>query len=178
MGKQIRADYGVSRSTWWGYSKGLRISKRLMRTIPGDGVLISWASPIWRGKTSSGEVKVTKDLDMSLESVDVLIIEDIVDTGVTLTYLAHVLQRETAIDSVAALLDKPSSAEAGSSEVRRLHDSRPICGWLWLGYAEAYRNCPTFARLTTGLIERPLDRRERAPSLGEDFGDLFLSHFY
>ena len=40
-----------------------------------------------RGKTSSGEVKVTKDLDMQIEGANVLIVEDIVDTGVTLSYL-------------------------------------------------------------------------------------------
>src|SRR5215468_5747141 len=44
-----------------------------------------------KGKTSSGEVKVTKDLDISLEGADVLIVEDIVDSGVTLNYLLHLL---------------------------------------------------------------------------------------
>lgn len=60
------------------------------------------------GKTSSGEVRVTKDLDVSLEGMDVLIVEDIVDTGVTLTYLMHVLaQRKPRSLRIAALLDKP-----------------------------------------------------------------------
>src|SRR5277367_2501727 len=44
-----------------------------------------------KGKTSSGEVRVTKDLDISLEGANVLIVEDIVDSGVTLNYLMHVL---------------------------------------------------------------------------------------
>ncbi len=61
-----------------------------------------------KGKTSSGEVKVTKDLDISLEGADVLIVEDIVDSGVTLTYLKHVLeQRKPRSVRIAALLDKP-----------------------------------------------------------------------
>src|SRR5579863_8765008 len=61
-----------------------------------------------KGKTSSGEVKVTKDLDISLESADVLIVEDIVDSGVTLNYLMHVLdQRKPRSIRIAALLDKP-----------------------------------------------------------------------
>src|SRR5579883_1855582 len=46
-----------------------------------------------KGKTSSGEVKVTKDLDISLEGADVLLVEDIVDSGITLTYLLHILQQ-------------------------------------------------------------------------------------
>src|SRR3954468_8982853 len=61
-----------------------------------------------KGKTSSGEVKVTKDLDISLEGADVVIVEDIVDSGVTLNYLLHVLeQRKPRSIRIAALLDKP-----------------------------------------------------------------------
>jgi len=61
-----------------------------------------------RGKTSSGEVKVTKDLDMQIEGANVLIVEDIVDTGVTLSYLVGVLnQRKPRAIRIAALLDKP-----------------------------------------------------------------------
>src|ERR1700689_3307909 len=45
-----------------------------------------------RGKTSSGEVKITKDLDISLEGADVLIVEDIIDSGVTLNYLTALLK--------------------------------------------------------------------------------------
>jgi hypoxanthine phosphoribosyltransferase len=61
-----------------------------------------------KGKTSSGEVKVTKDVDISLEGADVLIVEDIVDSGVTLNYLMHLLdQRKPRSIRIAALLDKP-----------------------------------------------------------------------
>jgi hypoxanthine phosphoribosyltransferase len=61
-----------------------------------------------RGKTSSGQVRVTKDLDVSIEGHDVLIVEDIVDSGVTLTYLLNVLeQRRPKSLAIATLLDKP-----------------------------------------------------------------------
>jgi hypoxanthine phosphoribosyltransferase len=61
-----------------------------------------------RGTVSSGEVKVTKDLDMKIEGTHVLIVEDIVDTGVTLSYLIEVLkQRKPQSIQIAALLDKP-----------------------------------------------------------------------
>ena len=61
-----------------------------------------------KGKPTSGEVKVTKDLDISLQDADVLIVEDIVDSGVTLTYLKHVLeQRNPRSIRIVALLDKP-----------------------------------------------------------------------
>jgi hypoxanthine phosphoribosyltransferase len=61
-----------------------------------------------RGKTSSGEVKITKDLDVSIEGVNVLVVEDIIDSGVTLHYLIGLLtQRKPKSVRIAALLDKP-----------------------------------------------------------------------
>ena len=61
-----------------------------------------------RGKTTSGQVKVTKDLDVSIEGHHVLVVEDIVDSGVTLTYLMNVLkQRKPKSLNIATLLDKP-----------------------------------------------------------------------
>src|SRR5690348_16129205 len=95
-----------------------------------------------KGKTSSGEVKVTKDLDISLEGADVLIVEDIVDSGVTLNYLMHVLdQRRPHSIRIAALLDKPER------RLRPVHVSYVgfqipdefVVGY-GLDYAEKYRN--------------------------------------
>jgi len=61
-----------------------------------------------KGKTTSGEVRLTKDLDVTVEGFDVLIVEDILDSGVTLTYLIHVLQqRRPRSIRIATLLDKP-----------------------------------------------------------------------
>src|SRR3954471_14117 len=95
-----------------------------------------------KGKTSSGEVKVTKDLDILLEGADVLIVEDIVDSGVTLNYLLHVLeQRKPHSIRIAALLDKPER------RLRPVHVSyvgfeipdRFVIGY-GLDHAEKYRN--------------------------------------
>jgi hypoxanthine phosphoribosyltransferase len=59
-------------------------------------------------RTSSGEVRITKDLDISLEGADVLIVEDIIDSGVTLHYLTALLKtRKPKSVRIAALLDKP-----------------------------------------------------------------------
>jgi hypoxanthine phosphoribosyltransferase len=97
-----------------------------------------------RGKTSSGEVKVTKDLDTSIEGSNVLIVEDIVDSGVTLTYLCHVLQqRRPKSIRIAALLDKPER------RLRPVHvdyvgfkiPDEFVIGY-GLDYAEDYRNLP------------------------------------
>ena len=95
-----------------------------------------------RGKTTSGEVKVTKDLDASLEGDDVLIVEDIVDSGVTLNYLFHLLeQRKPRSIRIAALLDKPER------RLRPVHvtyvgfqiPDEFVVGY-GLDYAERYRN--------------------------------------
>ncbi|MCC6394290.1 MAG: hypoxanthine phosphoribosyltransferase [Bryobacterales bacterium] len=61
-----------------------------------------------RGKSSSGEVRLTKDLDTTIEDFDVLLVEDILDSGITLSYLIHVLQqRKPRSIRIATLLDKP-----------------------------------------------------------------------
>jgi hypoxanthine phosphoribosyltransferase len=94
------------------------------------------------GRTSSGEVRLTKDLDVSIEGYDVVVVEDIVDSGVTLHYLMQVFaQRKPKSLRVATLLDKPE------------HRQRPVhvdyVGFkipdefvvgFGLDYAEDYRN--------------------------------------
>ena len=81
------------------------LARALTRPVKIDFIGIS---SYGKGKTTSGEVKLTKDLDMSIEGADVLVVEDIVDTGVTLNYLIHVLeQRQPRSLRIVALLDKP-----------------------------------------------------------------------
>ena len=95
-----------------------------------------------KGKTSSGEVKLTKDLDSSIEGADVLVVEDIVDSGVTLNYLMNLLeQRRPESIRIAALLDKPER------RLRPVHvhyvgfqiPDHFVVGY-GLDYAEKYRN--------------------------------------
>ena len=93
-------------------------------------------------KTSSGEVKVIKDLDVSIEGRDVLIVEDIVDSGVTLTYLMNLLeQRKPRSLAIATLLDKPER-RLRPVEVAYVGFQIPdefVVGY-GLDYAEDYRN--------------------------------------
>jgi hypoxanthine phosphoribosyltransferase len=95
-----------------------------------------------RGKTSSGEVKLTKDLDVTIEGYDVIIVEDIVDSGVTLTYLMKVLaQRKPKSLRIATLLDKPDRRQR-PVEVHYVGFRIPdefVVGY-GLDYAEDYRN--------------------------------------
>jgi hypoxanthine phosphoribosyltransferase len=62
-----------------------------------------------KGKESSGQVRLVKDLDSSVEGLNVVVVEDILDTGLTISYLLRVLeQRKPKALRIAALLDKPS----------------------------------------------------------------------
>src|SRR5436190_20926221 len=82
----------------------------LARHIPGHVSLDFMAvSSYAKGTTSSGEVKMVKDLDTALDGRNVIIVEDIVDTGLTLSYLQDVLRtRNPKALRTACLLSKPS----------------------------------------------------------------------
>src|SRR5947207_2357958 len=144
LGEKISKDYPAGNLHMICILKGaVFFMTDLTRALKRD-VLIDFMgiSTYGRGKTSSGEVKVTKDLDISLEGADVLIVEDIVDSGVTLNYLMHVLdQRRPHSIRIAALLDKPER------RLRPVHVSYvgfPIPDQFVVGYgldyAEKYRN--------------------------------------
>ncbi len=95
-----------------------------------------------KNKSTSGEVKVTKDLDFSVENADLLIVEDIVDSGVTLTYLIHLLeQRKPRSIRIAALLDKPDRRQrpVNVSYVGFRIPDEFVVGY-GLDHAERYRN--------------------------------------
>ena len=93
---------------------------------------------------SSGVVKIIKDLDVALEGRDIIIVEDIIDSGLTLSYLIDVLERRNSLSiTVVALFDKPG---------RRTVDLEPdykgftlpdafVVGY-GLDYAQKYRNLP------------------------------------
>jgi len=93
-------------------------------------------------KTTSGQVKVTRDLDVNIEGHDVLIVEDIIDSGVTLNYLKRVLeQRRPKSLEIATLLDKPDR-RIQPVYVKYVGFQIPdefVVGY-GLDYAEDYRN--------------------------------------
>jgi hypoxanthine phosphoribosyltransferase len=115
LGDEIAADYPDGNLYLLGILKGAFVflsdlARAVPRTVKIDFIGIS---SYGKGKTSSGEVKLTKDLDTTIEGADVLVVEDIVDSGVTLTYLIHVLeQRRPRSIRIAALLDKPERRKA------------------------------------------------------------------
>ena len=144
MGEEISRDYPTGSLHMICILKGAcffltDLARAMKRDVFVDFMGISTYG---KGKTTSGEVKVTKDLDISLEGADVLIVEDIVDSGVTLNYLMHLLdQRKPHSIRIAALMDKPER------RLRPVHVSYVgfeipdefVVGY-GLDYAEKYRN--------------------------------------
>src|SRR3954447_21186558 len=101
------------------------------------------------GTSSSGEVRLTKDLDVSIEGRDVVIVEDIVDTGLTLHYLQEILQaRGPRSPRTACLLSKPSrrKIDVKVDYIGFTIEDKFVVGY-GLDYAEQYRNLPYIAVL-------------------------------
>ncbi len=143
MGAQIDADY-PNGLYLVGILKGACIflsdlARSITRPVRIDFI---GTSSYGKGKTTSGEVRLTKDLDTTIEGAEVLLVEDIVDTGVTLTYLIHVLeQRRPRSVRIATLLDKPER-RLRPVEVAYVGFRIPdkfVVGY-GLDYAEQYRN--------------------------------------
>ncbi len=103
-----------------------------------------------KGKTSSGEVKLTKDLDVTIEGYDVIVVEDIVDSGITLSYLMQLLaQRKPKSLRIATLLDKPTHRQRPVEVAYRGFEipDEFVVGY-GLDYAEDYRNLPDICVLS------------------------------
>ena len=154
MGAQISADYPQGPLYLIGILKGscfflADLARAISTPVRIDFIVIS---SYGKNNTTSGEVKLTKDLDLSIEGCDVLVVEDIVDSGVTLNYLSHLLaQRKPRSMRIAALLDKPSRRQR-AVEVKysgfRIPDEF-VVGY-GLDYAEDYRALPD-VRVLDGL---------------------------
>ncbi|AKP45476.1 MULTISPECIES: hypoxanthine phosphoribosyltransferase [Bacillus] len=93
---------------------------------------------------SSGEVKIVKDLDTSVEGRDILIVEDIIDSGLTLSYLVELFRyRKANSIKIVTLLDKPTGRKANieADYVGFIVPDEFVVGY-GLDYAEKYRNLP------------------------------------
>ena len=106
------------------------------------------------GVDSSGVVRILKDLDMSIEGRNVLVVEDIIDSGLTLSYLLRNLEaREPASLEICALLTKPERREI-DVPVRWVGFEIPnkfVIGY-GLDFAERYRNLPYVGVLSEALM--------------------------
>lgn len=146
MGREITRDYADKNLHLVGVLKGACVFlSDLMRSIDLPMSLdFIGISSYGAATKSSGEVRITKDLDMSLAGKDVLVVEDIIDTGLTLNYMVNIFRsREVNSLAIAALLDKPDRHEI---EIDAKYIGFTIPNHFVVGYGldvgELYRNLP------------------------------------
>ena len=146
IGAQINRDYAGKNLLMVSVLKGsLIFMADLMRQITIHCAIDFLAvSSYGNGTTSSGEVRILKDLDQSLAGKDILVVEDILDSGNTLSFLLKNLSaRNPASIRLCTLLDKPErrKADITADYVGARVEDKFIVGY-GLDYAERYRNLP------------------------------------
>jgi hypoxanthine phosphoribosyltransferase len=156
LGEEVSADYAGRDLLLVGVLKGaVFFMADLMRrlTVPCEIDFLAISS-YGAATDSSGVVRILKDLDLSIEGRHVLIVEDIIDSGLTLSYLVRTLQaREPASLEICALLTKPARREM-DVDVRYVGFEIPnrfVIGY-GLDFAERYRNLRYVAVLHPKLI--------------------------
>lgn len=154
LAAQIEADYPAGPLYLISVLKGAFVFVAdLARALKRNSVRIEFMgiASYGSGKTSSGQVKVTRDLDVNIEGHDVLIVEDIIDSGVTLSYLKRLLeQRKPRSLEIVTLLDKPER-RVQPVHVKYVGFRIPdefVVGY-GLDYAEDYRNLRDIRVLNT-----------------------------
>jgi len=151
LGAEITRDYAGRNPLLIGVLKGACFFlSDLLRSIDTRLSIEFMAISSYGSSTrTSGEVRIMKDLDVPIEGRDILVVEDIVDTGLTLTYLLENLKsRGAASVKLAALLDKHDRREK-EVPIDYLGFQIPdhfVVGY-GLDYAERYRNLPFIAVL-------------------------------
>ncbi len=154
MGAQITNDLNGEKLVMIGVLKGAApFLADLSRAIQVDATFDFVATTSYgKGQRSSGAVKLIKDLDHSIEGKNVLVVEDILDTGLTLSYLRKLfLQQHPKSLRIATLLDKPSR-RIEKIEADYVGFSIPnlfVIGY-GMDYAERYRNLPDICVMPPG----------------------------
>ena len=148
MAAEISRDYEGKNPTMVCILKGaIMFYTDLLRNMPIPVAMDFMAVSSYGNKTkSSGEVEIRKDLSTSIEGKHVIIVEDIVDSGFTLSYLTRMLaSRGAASIKLATLLDKPSRRAPGitlKSDYSGFEVGDEFVVGYGLDYAEKYRNLP------------------------------------
>lgn len=157
LGQQISRDYEGKDLMLIGVLKGsVLFMADLLREITIHCTMDFMATSSYGNSTqSSGAVRILKDLDSNIENKNILVIEDIIDTGYTLKYLIENLKSRRPADiSLCCLLDKPDRRKV-HLEIKytgfKIQDAFVI-GY-GLDYAERYRNLPFIGILKKEIYE-------------------------
>lgn len=158
LGQQITRDYAGKAPLCIGILKGAIVFfSDLIREIDLPLSIDFMAVSSYGAATkSSGVVKVLKDLDRDITGMDVLIIEDIVDSGVTLNYLkGYLMTRGAASIRIATLLDKPARRRVDlKADYSCFQIPDEFVVGYGLDYNETYRNLPDIGVLAPKIYEK------------------------
>lgn len=158
LGAKIASDYAGRAPVLVGILKGATLfvadlARAIDLPVEFDFMAVS---SYGSATTSSGIVRITKDLDSSIDGRDVILVEDIVDSGMTLRYLREYLERRNPASlAVCTLLDKQVARKADVA-VEYVGFQIPdafVVGY-GLDYAERYRNLPYVGILRPSVYER------------------------
>jgi len=146
LGQQITRDYAGKRPLFLGVLKGCYVfMSDLLKSVDLYCDMDFMAvSSYGSGTSTSGAVKITKDLSRDIEGRDVIIVEDILDSGVTLSYLkSYLAVRGPSSIKIVTLLDKPARRKADIKADYFGFDvpDEFVVGY-GLDYDETYRNLP------------------------------------
>lgn len=153
MGQRISQDYAGKNPLLVSVLKGSVVfMSDLMRAIEIPCQIdFMMVSSYGAGVKTSGVVKIMKDLDVPLEGRDLIIVEDILDSGKTLHYLKGMLgERHPNSIRIAALLDKPDRREAPvKAGLRRLCGTGSVHCWVWSGLCGKIQKPPLYRHFKT-----------------------------
>lgn len=145
MAKQIQKDYQGKEIVFIGILKGsVMFMTELAKNIKNNIILDFMDVSSYEGTESTGTVKINKDIRDSIEGKEVIIVEDIIDTGRTLTYvLEYLKQKNPNCIKIATMLSKPSRRvmELNVDYIGFAIEDKFVVGY-GLDYQEKYRNLP------------------------------------
>ncbi len=145
LGKQISKDYEGKNLLLVSVLKGsITFMADLMRNITCDCKIDFLSVSSYSGAKTTGHVAFKKDLDINPEGCDILLVEDILDSGLTLSYIKNILLgRNASSIKICAFLDKPANrkADIAAEYVGKVVPDAFVVGY-GLDYDENYRNLP------------------------------------
>lgn len=160
MGRRIADDYAGKNPVMVCILKGaVMFYTDLLRATPIKLTMDFMAVSSYGNRTkSSGEVEIRKDLSGSIENRHVIVVEDIIDSGFTLSYLSRMLSARGAKSiAICTLLDKPSRRAPGitlKADYSGFEVGDEFVVGYGLDYAELYRNLPYIGVLKPEIYEK------------------------
>lgn len=157
LGKQISKDYEGKDLLLVSVLKGAVVFMAdIMKEVTCDCQIDFMAVSSYSGTKTTGVVKFKKDLDVDPDGKDILIVEDILDSGITLAYLKKILEDRNAKSiKICALLDKPANRKSDISAdyVGKVIPDEFVVGY-GLDYNEKYRNIPYVGILSPSVYNK------------------------